>query len=353
MEFDRTRYISPPDSTAWVGRNTLQRAYPGSKPSQIRDQLSSVDAYTRHREPKPVKHNPLYVRNLRELLQSDLTDLSSLAPWNDGYKHWLVVQDTFSRKVWLTPLKDKLAQTVSDAFEVILADVSKKGAVARLLTDRGPEYQSNVFQAMLRRHAIRWDYPIYHAPHVERVQKTLQQNLSKHMTQNETRTYINFLDDIVRSYNRRFHSMIRMSPNQAERERNHLKVRLAMEEYYHKAELRQKKPTLKVGEYVRVRVQETAFQRSYDETFSVKLYVIHKVLTNMPRPMYMLKDGNDVVMDDKYYEEELQPVSGVFKIKHVLPGGRTFRGRRQRQVEWMGWPKLTWVNEADLEEPGG
>ena len=40
------------------------------------------------------------------------------------------------------------------------------------------------------------------------------------MTENETEKWIDVLDDIVFAYNNRYHRIIKMSPNNAEEEKN-------------------------------------------------------------------------------------------------------------------------------------
>ena len=94
-----------------------------------------------------------------------------------------------------------------------------------------------------------------------------------------------------------------MSPNQADKPKNAYKVRLALEDYY--AEQRsksKKKPRFKIGSYVRVAKSNTyPFKRSYDEQYDTEVYTISGIKSNLFRPLYELRNGDGVLMDDRYY----------------------------------------------------
>ena len=160
------------------------------------------------------------------------------------------------------------------------------------------------------------------------------------------------LDDIVKSYNFRFHRMINTSPELAEKEQNHFKVRLAQERYYHKIIEKSKTPKYKVGQYVRVAKSGNVFKRSYDEQFDTDFYIIEDIKKNLPRPMYVLKSPLGITQTDLYYEEEISPfTSDVFKIDKVLRR-RTRNGRPQSLVKWLGFPaeEASWIDDRNLTD---
>ena len=57
-------------------------------------------------------------------------------------------------------------------------------------------------------------YTTSHAPHVERVQATLQNLIYKHITSRMNFRYIDSLDKLVSTYNNRVHRSTGLSPNQ-------------------------------------------------------------------------------------------------------------------------------------------
>ena len=98
---------------AFSGINQLAKAFPQLRQDEIERLLEGVDVYSRHRWTKrPKTYNPLFVRSLRELLVSDLIDIKNLSRHNEGIKYLLIVQDAFSRKVWMFPLKRKTGTEV-------------------------------------------------------------------------------------------------------------------------------------------------------------------------------------------------------------------------------------------------
>ena len=61
--------------------------------------------------------------------------MKKFAEWNQGFNYILLVIDTFSKYVWLQPLKYKTGENVAQAFQNILT--SSKRSPAKLITDKG------------------------------------------------------------------------------------------------------------------------------------------------------------------------------------------------------------------------
>ena len=63
--------------------------------------------------------------------------MQQFSKWNKGYRYLLMVLDVFSKYGWITPLKDKKGETVSEALKTLL----KEGRIPRYLwVDKGKEY---------------------------------------------------------------------------------------------------------------------------------------------------------------------------------------------------------------------
>ena len=88
---------------------------------------------------KPIRRQ--FYRNLvvswgiDDLWMADLMDMVKFKDWNDCYKYVLLVIDTFSKYIWLRPLKNKSGQDVKNAF----ADIFKtdERIHRRIITDKG------------------------------------------------------------------------------------------------------------------------------------------------------------------------------------------------------------------------
>ena len=66
---------------------------------------------------KNYETNKTIIKSIDNTWSSDLLDLNDYGPKNNkGYRYILVVVDNFSKFDWTIPLKNKYAQTITDAF---------------------------------------------------------------------------------------------------------------------------------------------------------------------------------------------------------------------------------------------
>ena len=66
---------------------------------------------------------------------ADLIDMVKFADLNQGYKYILLLIDTFSKYVWLQPLKYNSGEKVAKAFKMIITISGR--SPAKLITDKG------------------------------------------------------------------------------------------------------------------------------------------------------------------------------------------------------------------------
>ena len=349
---DYNRYTTLPDPTAFAGLNQLNRFYP--VPAKwLREQLTAVDSYTRHREAKKPLYNPTFVREPRRLLQADLLDKSRLKSRNANIPYWLVVIDSFTRFAWIRPLKNKFATTTADAFETILDEMSDSEKVKLLLTDRGKEFVGGPFQTVLRNRNIEHIFPQFHAPHVERFNRTIQSIVGKYLTEYATARFVDIMHLAVQSYNTRVHRMIGMTPAEAELRENQDKVRLALETYYRtkiyknvddkKSNMaRKKKSKFAVGDLVRKVAKRSKFFRSFHPTFASELYKISQIYAHLPTTLYGLEDLEGNRLSGRYYPRELQKVSDLlssFKVDKIHEWRTNpITGEEEAKVSFEGLP---------------
>ena len=117
----KRRYGTPGDPLYMAGIQRIKDHYKRALSTQeIKNFLAKSRAYTIHYDFKPVIHNPYYIRRLRQMIQIDLIEVSSISEYNDGYNYILVAIDCFSRKVWARLLKKKKADEVLSSLKSIL-----------------------------------------------------------------------------------------------------------------------------------------------------------------------------------------------------------------------------------------
>ena len=94
------------------------------------------------------------VYHVDDIWSLDILDLEDYGPENNrGYRYVLVVIDNFSKYGWTVPLKNKIAQTIKDSFEIIL--ISSKIKPNLIESDRGRECYNNIFQDFLNKNDIK------------------------------------------------------------------------------------------------------------------------------------------------------------------------------------------------------
>jgi hypothetical protein len=313
-------YTNPSHPIAFSGVNNIYKYYEGVlKVKEIENLLASVESYTLRREYKNLRRNPSFSHFKRYQFQADLIDIQKFARWNDGVKYIFAVIDTFTRKAWVRPCKDKTANSILNAFKEILQEAKKPPLT--LVTDRGSELRNKNFMLFCKNMKIKFfhNFTSVHAAYVERFNRTFQNLIYKYMSQFETRRYIDNLQNFVSSYNNREHRMIAMPPEEAEDEKNHEKVALKMLSYHN----------------------------------TIKYENIYDIKQTLPKPLYLLEtyDKKEKLVGG-FYAHELTPVnSNIFKVEKVIKQ-RKVRGQLQYFVKWKGYDSThnSWIDANDITE---
>ena len=257
--------------------------------------------YTLH---KPTRRKfptlPVKVFTIDEQWTADLIEVINISKQNKGYKYLLTVVDVFSKHAWVEPIKNKTGQAVTTAFEKIL----KPGRTPiQLQTDDGKEFYNKTFQSLLNK------YKIHHfstsgdtkAGVVERCNRTLKQRMYRYFTVNKTLNFVPVLQTFVKSYNRSYHRSIQMAPDQVT-EANSRQVYANL--YKNK---KVNKPTLKVGDRVRLNKKFRLFKKGYLPGWTEEVFVIRDSIPG-PVATYKLQEWNGSPLRGTFYKQDLQKV---------------------------------------------
>lgn len=346
-------YLTPGHPTAFAGKTLLYNYYPNTSKKAIDEMLEKINAYTLKREAKPVaKHNPYYVWEKRKLLQIDLIDFANdieLIEANNDIKYLLCIIDSFTRFLWVAPLQNKKAPTVLNAYRELLVDIVIPPQ--RLLCDRGSEFINRNFRQQLEKDRTTLIHPNNKAWTVERVQRTLQSLIYKYIEYKGKLKFVDVLPSLVQTYNTKVHRIIKMTPKEAELNKNRKRVRENLRLYYNKAGMNaKKKPKFKIGDVVRILANRGKFGRSYDNSFTQEVFKIYKINTNLAHSMYFVTDWyEEEKIVGSFYEQELQKIRGdVFKAD-VLKR-RIRKGVKEVFVHWIGYPeeRNEWIVDSTL-----
>lgn len=342
--------------SSFSGGSIFARHNPDVSRSYLSKQLfPSLITYQKFKAAKrPRIYNPYFVRTLRKVIQSDIIfmrDPVIMRKNNSGYQYILIVQDTFSRKVWAKPLKTKKGPEVRSALNAILKQMSPLHENARFVIDRGTEFLNPAVRGMLTSHGLTITHPSDgHAAHVERANLSLQRIIFQHLHEKGGKyKWLTFLPRAVKIMNNRYHRIIKMTPNEAERNKDD--VNDAMSLYRNKAhQSKTKQVRFKVGDNVRIKKDKNVFSRGYLPTFTDEVFKVVEVIDHLPIEMYQITEWDGTEIKGNFYSEELSLVKGnIFKIEKRLRS-RTVRGQKEIYVKWEGFPNKynQWIPITDL-----
>ena len=353
----RNKWISGKHPISFTGINNIKKYFPEVPVSIIKDALAGIDTYTLFRsEKKPRYRNPYYVWNKRAEFQMDLIDWQKYAKFNDGVNYLLCVIDIFSRYAWVIPIKNKNEHTVLSAFKTVINRL--KHLPKQIESDHGTEFRNKSMTKYLKSLGIKHKTPNDHASYVERFIKTIKTYIRRYMEEYQTFTYIDALENILSLYNNKIHSTIKMSPSDAEKDKNHSKVANVLDKYYKKATGNKKhKANLKIGDEVRISAYKSKFHKGYELNFKPDIYIIHEVKHKMPVPMYVLRKKEDNTIEaGTWYEHELQPISkdvrgSLFKIEKIIKT-RGKGNNKEALVKWLYYPETenSWEPMSKIKE---
>lgn len=349
----KENYKKPGHPIAFAGIQQIYSYYNRKIPvNKIKAILSGIESYTLHKEFHKQPRNISFSHFKRYQFQMDLVEVQALSQYNDNTRYLLNVIDTFTRYAFVRPLKDKKATTVLNAFKSILEEAQNKPHM--LVMDKGTEFMNEQFKNFCKDNNIRLVNPQanIHAAYIERFNRTLQTIMYKYMTEHETNRYVDVLQDLVSTYNKRKHRIINMAPIVAENNpETHITLNLAQAK--RESLQKQKQPQYAIGSYVRIAKQKGKFSRSYQEQAAQEIFKIYKIDTSKKIPLYHIETYNgDEKITGGFYEFELTPVTTeIFRIEKVIRR-RTVRGIRQLYVKWKGFSDTynSWINETDIEE---
>jgi hypothetical protein len=327
---------------------------------RIEKWLRSKDTFTTHRVAR-VKYsrNPIIAPFVDAQWQGNLAEMSNLAHKNDGVKYWLVLIDVVSKYVWVEAMKSKSGPATVAAFKRVWAKTRRRPE--KLQTDDGTEFLYSGTQNMLRKMKIGF-FTVksdMKAAIVERVIRTLKEKVWRYMYENNTKQYVDVLEDLVIAYNNTYHEAIKMAPidvreeNEGEVLHNlygHLWNRTAAE--------RKRRPKKKfaVGDTVRLSHMKQHFKKGYMGKWTEEVFRVRQVIMAWPRIVYKVEDWNGEPIEGSFYEEELQLVEKdtaheYWKVEKILKTRKVGRSQKQYLVKWLGYPDSmnSWVQARDIK----
>ena len=284
----------------------------------------------------------------------DTAYMTTYSKENVWYSYFLLIIDVFSKFVWTFPLRNVRGSEVVMSFQSVL-DQGRRPDKVR--TDMGSEFKSKVFQNLLKKEGIDhfYSYNETKSAVAERAIKTIKSKLARYMTKNQTHRWIDILEVMTKSYNHTFHRSLKKAPINVKPEDQAIIWQMHYDpipkKKYHKTSSIPTKFSFKIGDKVRISHLRRAFQREYDERWTMEYFIVSERGIKQGIPFYRLQDleGDDI--KGKFYANEISKIlidkTTSFRIEKIMQ-----RTKNKVLVKWMGWPAKfnSWIPLKDLKK---
>ena len=282
------------------------------------------------------RRRKVVVNDIDEIWAADLVDMQSFSKFNNGIKYLLMVIDVFSKYGWIVPLKSKTGVDVANA----LSKIFKERRPMKMWTDEGKEFYNKHVKAL--------GVQLYSTENkekncvVERWNRTMKEKMFKYFSANNTKKYINILDEMVNKYNNTKHSSIKMTPVEASNKKNKNRVWFTLNG---KARTNPLKPKFSLGDKMRITKKKSNFEKGYTPRWTEEVFTVSQIQHTDP-PTYKISDHHGEEIQGTFYEQEMQKTNeDIFRIEKII------RKQKNRSlVKWLGYPDSfnSWVDNKEL-----
>ena len=282
------------------------------------------------------------VNHINEIHSTDLVDMTQYSKINKGYKYIFTNIDVFSKIVYGFPLKSKKIQDIKPCFEKIF----EKNKPKYIWSDKEPAFLSKEMRQFFKDNNVK----IYHTNNhlkavvIERFNRSLRELMMKEFVKNNNTVWYNILPKLIKIYNNRYHSTIKMKPTQVNK--NNEKY---IKENIYTYNKTIKNPKFKINNLVRISLKRRDLfdKPSSNIKWSEELFKIHSI-KNSNVITYKIKDLKDEIIEGIFYEKELQKsknTSGVYIIEKIIQ-----KNKNKYLVKWRGYSNEfnSWVNKDDI-----
>ena len=179
---------------------------------------------------------------------------------------------------------------------------------------------------------------------IERFSRSLRELMMKEFVKNNNTVWYNILPKLIKIYNNRYHSTIKMKPIEVNKSNEKY-----IKENIYTFNKTTKIPRYKINDLVRISLKRRdVFDKSSSNTkWSEELFKVHSI--NKSNVItYKIKDLNDEIIKGIFYERELQKTkntSEVYIIEKIIR-----KNKDKYLVKWRGYSNgfNSWVDKDDV-----
>ena len=179
---------------------------------------------------------------------------------------------------------------------------------------------------------------------IERFNRSLRELMLKHFTKNNNTVWYNILPKLIKIYNNRYHTTIKMKPIQVNKD-NEKYIKENIYTYNKTSKI----PKFKINDLVRISLKRRDLfdKPTANIKWSEELFKIHSI--NKSNVItYKIKDLNDEIIIGIFYEKELQKsknTSQVYIIEKIIR-----KSKNRYFVKWRNYSNdfNSWVDKDDV-----
>lgn len=264
---------------------SIKKIYPKIKLHEVQDWLKKQAVSQIHkRVSNKINYMPIFSYNPGSF-QVDLTEMPMFVKQNRGYRYILTVININTRKLYAYKSKKKNATDIKKLLDKWIKDVElfhkidsdrPKPYINRVTTDAGSEFKGNRkwFQDNnIKLTIVNPKNKYWITGKIERVHRTLKELFNKYFTAMNTTKWYDMLDDFIENYNNRYHTSIKMSPNEVGWEEEKV---IIWNDIKRLRKVHLNKTPFMLGNYVRIQNRKGVFQKG-ENLFSDEIYKITKI----------------------------------------------------------------------------
>ncbi|XP_065218993.1 uncharacterized protein LOC135844661 [Planococcus citri] len=124
-------------------------------------------------ERKPLEFAYTQAYSLADVISVDI--LGPISNYSDQPRYLLVSKDVLSGKIWLSPLKDIVQETVAGAMDAVIKEIkAKKFKIRKIITDNATQFTNAIWKQLLTKHKIAIGHSTAHNPQSNLVERSMR-----------------------------------------------------------------------------------------------------------------------------------------------------------------------------------
>lgn len=309
-------YLNVGKLGALTGMKRFMQAAKLSDLKKVKRSLSELEEYTlykparRNFRRRRVQVNFIHYQYCADLLDTSIYYKHVLVNKNQRMKFCLLVQDLFSKMIYLEPIKDKSNSSVLVGFKKIFA----RAPTCRILqTDSGQEFKGTSVQKYFK------SLNIHHfstssfikSAHCERSNKTARSMLARFMHKRRNSRWTDFIQQVEYTINNSKSASHGLKPiSVSKKNEGEVWQRLYAKHLYQIPESQK----LRIGQTVRISQNRILFTKESYGLWSKEIFKISKIHPTDPIT-YSLVDLNNEDLQGTYYFYDLNPAQDESNFK--------------------------------------